>query len=118
MFLQASFQKRGYTVLTSISDLVSFLSNRIGNICHEKSEGELIPSLCVCNSAPEWYMGESKLLTVVLPEEPGTAGHPASKLWLKYIQRTPEMYLCGLCSTDGLLIWLMLNVWIMKWTNI
>ena len=35
--LQTSSWKHDYTVLTSSSDLVSFLSNQVGNICHEMS---------------------------------------------------------------------------------
>lgn len=81
----------------------------MGNICHEMSEGELIPSLCMCSSASEWYMGESKLLTVALPEELGTI-QLASKLWLRHIQQTTEMDLCALCSMDDLLICLMLKL--------
>lgn len=82
------------------------------------SEGELIPSFCMYNNASEWYIGESKLLTVVLPEELGTAAQLASKLWLRYIQQKTEMYLCGLCSRDGLLIWRLWNVRIMEYANI
>jgi len=69
----------------------------------------------MCSGAPGQYVGESKLLSVALPEELGSAVQLAPKLWLRYIEQTTEMEmdLCGLCSMDGLLVWLVLKVWIM-----
>lgn len=81
--LQASSWKHDYTVVMIPFDLFSFLSNQVVNICHEMSEGQLIPSFCVCSNVSEWNMGEGKLLTVPLPEHLRTAIELASKLWLR-----------------------------------